>query len=180
MLPRSLKRLAQGPNPSLTGPMSRLPTARRFACVLVVLSAAAPRLALAEQPSNLDLKPGQEITFPVTVADGRITLGPPRLTKPGAAQPKDGEVTVAVVKHGLSPYADLTATEKTQSPVDFVATGLIGDIKIDEIVVCGRLDAQAIARIASGAWRVSLNRFSVRPSGDAPPTAGEGGLGCQR
>src|SRR5208283_1743709 len=179
MLPRSLKRPAQGPNPSLTGPMSRLPTARRFSCVLVVLSAAAPRLALAEQPSNLDLKPGQEITFPVTVADGRITLGPPRLTKPGAAQPKDGEVTVAVVKHGLSPYADLTVTEKTSQPVDFVATGLIGDIKIDEIVVCGRLDAPAVARIASGSWRVSLNRFAVRAIAGAP-TAGEGGLGCPR
>ena len=161
--------------------MSRLPTARGFACVLAVLSAAAPPLALAEQPGlSLDLKPGQEITFLVTVANGRVTLGAPRLTKPGAAQPKDGEVTVGVVKHGLSPYADLTATEKTPNPVDFVATGLIGDIKIDEIVVCGRLDAPAIARIASGAWRVSLNRFSARPGGDPPAPSSEGVPGCPK
>jgi len=130
------------------------------------LLAAIPRAAAGEQPApSLDLKPGQEMTFAVTVADGRVALGPPRLTKPGAAAPKDGEVTVGVVKRGLSPYADLTASEKTPDQVDFVATGLIGDIKIDEVVVCGRLDAPATALIASGAWRISLNRFSVRPNG---------------
>ena len=135
--------------------------------------------ALADQPSpRLDLKPGQEIAFAVTVADGRVSLGPARPVKPGGAEPKEGEIAVAVVKHGLSPYADLTATEKTSQPVDFVATGLIGDIKIDEIVVCGRLDAPAIARIASGSWRVSLNRFAVRPKAGAPTS--EGGLGCPR
>ena len=132
----------------------------------VGLAAATPLAAPAQQPAPiLDLKPGQEVTFAVTVADGRVELGTARLSKPGGAQPKDGEITVSVVKHGLSPYADLTATEKTSDPVDFVATGLIGDIKIDEIVVCGRLDAPATARIGSGSWRVSLNRFSVRPSG---------------
>jgi hypothetical protein len=137
---------------------------------------AAP--ALAERPAaGLDLKPGQEITFAATVADGRIVVGPPRVSKPGSAVPKEGEITVAMVKHGLSPFADLTATERTPVPVDFVATGLIGDIKIDEIVVCGRLDAPATGRIASGAWRVSLNRFAVRKSAGA---TGEGGLGCPR
>ncbi len=70
-----------------------------------------------------------------------------------------------MVKHGLSPYADLTASEKTPAPVDFVATGLIGDIKIDEVVLCGRLDAPTTSRIASGSWRISLNRFSVRQEG---------------
>jgi len=70
-----------------------------------------------------------------------------------------------VVKHGLSPYAELTATEKTSEPVDFGATGLIGDIKIDEVVLCGQVDAPAKNRISSGSWRVSLNRFSVRQSG---------------
>ena len=70
-----------------------------------------------------------------------------------------------MVKHGLSPYAEITASEKTSEPVDFVATGLIGDIKIDEVVLCGQIDGPATNRIASGSWRVSLNRFSIRQSG---------------
>ena len=96
-----------------------------------------------------------------------------------AVDPKDGEIAVAVVRRGLSPYAELTAIEKTPAPVDFVATGLIGDIKIDEVVVCGRLDAPTIGRIASGAWRVSLSRFTVHPEGDAKPAV-VGDLGCPR
>jgi hypothetical protein len=128
-------------------------------------SAAFPGLGPAQNPGAVDLKPGQEVTVPVTIADGRVTLGAARVSRPGTAQPKNGEVAVSVVKHGLSPYADLTASEKTSEPVDFVATGLVGGIKIDEVVICGRLDAPARNRIASGAWRVSLNRFSVRQSG---------------
>jgi hypothetical protein len=142
-------------------------SAQTFVRVLsACLAAALPHPAPAQEAGpSLALKPDQETTFTVTVADGRVALGPARLSKPGGAHPKDGEVTVSVIKHGLSPYADVTATEKTPDPVDFVATGLIGDIKIDEIVICGRLDAPATGRIASGSWRVSLNRFSVRPSG---------------
>jgi hypothetical protein len=147
----------------------RLSVARVVALAAAAgLAGVAPRGACAQPLGpSLELKPGQETTFAAAIADGRVALGPARLSKPGAAQPKDGEITVAVVKRGLSPYADLTATEKTSDPVDFVATALIGDIKIDEIVVCGRLDAPATARIASGAWRVSLNRFSVRPNGES-------------
>ena len=142
--------------------LSLAPFALALAAAVLTASSSAP----AQQPGpSLDLKPGQELTFAVTSADGRVTLGAARASKPGGAAPKDGEVAVSVVRRGLSPYADLTATEKTADPVDFVATGLIGDIKIDEIVVCGRLDAPATARIASGAWRVSLNRFALRPSG---------------
>ena len=144
----------------------------------VDLAAGAARLASAEPSGqSLELKPDQEVVFAVSV--GKIGLGSGRLEKPGAAAPKDGEIAVGIVKHGLSPYADLTATEKTSAPVDFVATGLIGDIKIDEVVVCGRLDAPATARIASGAWRVSLNRFAVRTT-EASATPGEGGLPCPR
>ena len=140
-------------------------------------SGAAPAQAAA---ATVDLKPGQEVTFPVAVADGRVTLGAARASKPGTAQPKDGEITVSFVKHGLSPYADLTATEKTSDPVDFVATGLIGDIKIDEVVICGRLDAPASNRIASGSWRVSLNRFSVRQGGQEAPAKTEDVLRCPK
>jgi hypothetical protein len=162
---------------------SRMPILR--AGVPLALAAgivASPsRCASAEAAASaFDLKPGQEMTFAALASEGRVTLGLPRLTKPGTAQPKEGEIAVALVKHGLSPYADLTATEKTSKPIDFVATGLIGDIKIDEIVACGRLDAPATARIASGVWRVSLNSFAVHPGGDPSATAGEGGLGCPK
>ena len=151
-----------------------------FASSVVVLSAANPLAPRAQQVGpSLILKANQEIVFAVSVANGKIGLGPWRLEKPGAGAPKDGEITVGIVKHGLSPYADLTATEKTSAPVDFVATGLIGDIKIDEVVVCGRLDAPATAHIASGVWRVSLNRFAVHAA-EASTTRGEGGLPCPR
>ena len=116
---------------------------------------------------TVDLRPGREVTFPVTIVDGRVTLGPARASKPGTAEPKGGEITVSVVKHGLSPYADLTATENTPAPVDFIATGLIGNIKIDEVRLCGRLDAPSSTRIASGSWRISLNRFAVGQGGQA-------------
>jgi hypothetical protein len=162
----------------------------RILCPRAALSALSALLAAASScgaaPDQdlgpaLDLKPGQEIAVPVAVAGGRVTLGRPRLSRPGAVQPKEGEIVVSVIKHGLSPYADLAATEKTAEPVDFVATGLIGDIKIDEVVLCGRLDGPATARIASGSWRVSLNRFSVRPNGqEAPAATGEGGLRCPK
>ena len=131
---------------------------------LFALAVPADTRAQALGPA-LDLRPNQEITFPVAIADGRVTLGPARASKPGSAQPRDGEITVALVKHGLAPYADLTAREKTSEPVDFIATGLVGNIKIDEVRLCGRLEAPATNRIGSGSWRVSLNRFSIRQSG---------------
>ncbi len=113
---------------------------------------------------HVDVKPGQAVEIPVTIAGGAVTLGRPRRLAPGA-EPGDGEIVVAVVKHGLAPYAELTAKEKTPEPIDFVATGLIGDIKIDEIKVCGQLFGPARGRIASGSWRVSLNSFAVRADG---------------
>jgi hypothetical protein len=148
--------------------MRRIPGAKTVAWVGAVLFASAALSAARPAKDDgltVDLKPGQELTFSVAVADGRVTLGPARLSKPGTAEPKQGEITVSLVKHGLSPYAELTAAEKTSELVDFVATGLIGDIKIDEVVLCGQVDAPAKNRISSGSWRVSLNRFSVRQSG---------------
>ncbi len=110
---------------------------------------------------TIDLRPGQEVTFPVAIVDGKVTPGPGHVSKPGAAAPKDGEITVGFIKQGLSPYAMLTATERTSAPVDFIAAGLIGNIKIDEVKLCGRLEAPSSTRIASGSWRIALSRFSV-------------------
>jgi hypothetical protein len=136
---------------------------RSAALASVAVALAAPCGAACAQAVGpaVDLRPGQEVTIPVTIADGKVTPGPARVSRPGAAKPKDGEITVGFVKQGLSPYAMLTATEKTPAPVDFIATGLIGDIKIDEVKLCGRLDATSSTRIASGSWRVALSRFSV-------------------
>ena len=55
----------------------------------------------------------------------------------------------------------LSANEKTSAPIDFIAAGLIGNIKIDEVKLCGRLEAPSSTRIASGSWRIALGRFSV-------------------
>ena len=35
-----------------------------------------------------NLHPGQELTFAVKVADGKVALGPPRASKLGAAHPR--------------------------------------------------------------------------------------------
>jgi hypothetical protein len=147
--------------------MRRTVAARAALTVGAVLFAVGSSEAKPTQgpATTVDLKPGQELTFSVALADGRVALGPARASRPGTAQPKDGEITVSMVKHGLSPYAELTASEKTSQPVDFVATGLIGDIKIDEVVLCGQIAGPATNRIASGSWRVSLNHFSIRQSG---------------
>jgi len=140
--------------------MPRILTPGALTLAAVLACPGGPAVAQALGPT-IDLRPGQEVTIPITIVDGKVTPGPARLSKQGAASPKDGEITVAVVKQGLSPYAALTVTEKTSAPVDFIATGLVGNIKIDEVKVCGRLGAPSATRIASGSWRVSLSRFSV-------------------
>jgi hypothetical protein len=133
---------------------------RRAFAVLIL--AAAPAAAQESGPA-INLKIGQSATLPATIADGVVRLGLPRIEK--GAEPKDGEIVVSVARNGLSPYADVIVSEKTAQPVDFVATGLIGDIKIDEIKICGRLDAPVRTRIASGSWRVALKSFAVLPDG---------------
>ena len=93
----------------------------------------------------------------------------PRQSKLGTAQPKEGEITV-----GLTPgdkktlYSQVLVTEKTSVPIDFVATGLIGEIKIDERVICGRLDQPTSIHIGSVSWRVRLNSFEVGKGGPCP------------
>jgi hypothetical protein len=115
---------------------------------------------------SFSLKAGEEVTLPITIQDQRVVLGVPRQSKLGTAQPKDGEITV-----GLTPgdkktlYSQVLVTEKTAVPIDFVATGLIGEIKIDERVICGRLDQPTSVHIGSVSWRVSLNTFEVGKGG---------------
>ena len=125
---------------------------------------AAP--AVDGNAQSFSLKAGQEVTLPVAIQGDRVILGAARPSKLGAAQPRDGEITV-----GLTPgdkktlYSQVIVTEKTAVPIDFVATGLIGEIKIDERVICGRLDQPTSVHIGSVSWRVSLNTFEVGKGG---------------
>jgi hypothetical protein len=114
---------------------------------------------------RLDLRAGQELTFSVTVTDGKVTIGAPRSSSLGAAQPKDGEMTVGLTARDKTLYEQVLVTEKTAVPIDFLATGLIGGTKIDEAVLCGRLDAPTSAHIGAVSWRVRLQDFEVRKSG---------------
>lgn len=129
----------------------------------LLFAVVAPPAAVAANAgaSTFDLHAGQELTIPVTIVDGRVVLGAARASKLGAAQPKDGEITVGLAPQKGTLYDTVTAREKTAAPVDFVATGLIGSIKIDEAVICGRLDGPSAARIGSVSWRVSLREFEI-------------------
>jgi hypothetical protein len=125
---------------------------------------AAP--AAKEPAQSYSLKAGEEVTLPITVEGQRVVLGTPRASKLGTAQPRDGEITV-----GLTPrdkgtfYEHVLVTEKTPVPIDFVATGFVGEIKIDERILCGRLDQPTSVHIGSTSWRVSLNSFEVGKGG---------------
>jgi len=129
-----------------------------------LLSIAPFVLALATAradpgPRTIDLKPGQEVTFSAAIVDGRVTLGPARVSKIGTVEPKEGEITVGVAPKVKPFYAELRAREKTAAAIDFVATGNVGGTKIDEIVLCGRLDAPIAKLISNSAWSISLNSF---------------------
>ncbi len=128
---------------------------------LLVLGLAAATVATPAPVTSVSLKAGQEVTLPVTITDGHVVLGAPVISKLGDARPKDGEITIGLTPGDKTLYSQVTVTEKTPVPVDFVATGLIGEIKIDERVLCGRLDQPTSVHIGSVSWRVSMNSFEV-------------------
>ena len=140
-----------------------------FAALFLTAVGARAAPAAGGPAQSFSLKAGQEVTLPITIEGQRVILGVPRQSKLGTAQPKDGEITV-----GLTPgdkktlYSQVLVTEKTSVPIDFVATGLIGEIKIDERVICGRLDQPTSIHIGSVSWRVQLNSFEVGKGGPCP------------
>ena len=157
----SQKRRAAGMN---TRRLSLLAPALGVVALVGGSAGAAPAAKVAAPSYNLRV--GQELTFPASIVDGKVVLGPPHLSKLGAATPGTGEITV-----GLTPadkgtlYAHIVAVEKTAVPIDFVATGLIGSVKIDERVVCGRLENPISAHIGSVSWVVALRDFEVGKGG---------------
>jgi hypothetical protein len=150
-------------SPSLEGSAARAGARVALICALLAPGAAA---SAEDGQQAFDLHSGQELTFAVTIDGAKAALGKPRVSRFGTAQPKDGEMTV-----GLGPRdaktlrEDVIVTEKTPVPIDFLATGLIGGTKIDEAVLCGRLDAPASAHIGAVSWRVRLHAFEVRRDG---------------
>ena len=115
-----------------------------------------------------DVKPGTELTIPIAIVDGKAVAGVPRLAELGASPPKDGEITVGLDRIKGEFYNQITVTEKTAQPIDFLVTALNGGTKIDETEICGRLDAPILARVGSAAWRFWVNGFEI----------GKGGADC--
>jgi hypothetical protein len=127
------------------------------AVLLLALGARAAEL----KPKPLVLKGGQEVTFALTVVGGVATVGPAVLGKLGASQAKDGEIVVGLTPRDKDLYSQVMVTEKTLVPVDFVATGHIGEIVIDERVICGHLGAPFQQHIGGVSWTVVLHDFTV-------------------
>jgi hypothetical protein len=133
-----------------------------FLCVFASLSAFGAETG----DQGFELRAGQEFTFAVTVAsDGKVTIGAPHPSKLGAAQPKAGEITVGLTPKDKTLYEQVTVTEKTSVPINFLATGLVGGTKIDEAVLCGRLDAPFSARIGAMSWKVRVHDFEAAKEG---------------
>ena len=127
---------------------------------LALLLAAGVAVA-APKPVKLELKAGQAVAFPASIVEGKVVLGPARLGAFGKLEPGPGEIAVGLSPRGKDLYDQLLVVEKTMAPVDFLATGLIGEIKIDERDIHGKLDAPVTQRIGATAWTVWLNGFEV-------------------
>jgi hypothetical protein len=131
----------------------------------------APRHAarVEQKPAPFDVKPETELTIPISIVDGKVVTGVPRLAKLGASPPKDGEITVGLERQTGTLYNQITVTERTAQPINFLVTGLNGGTKIDEAEICGRLDAPIVAHIGSVPWRFWVNGFEI----------GKGGGNCE-
>ena len=131
--------------------------------------AALRRAAIPQQALHpFDVKPGTELTIPISIVDGKVVAGVPRLATLGAGKPADGEITVGLDRIKGEFYNQITVTEKTAQPINFLVTALNGGTKIDETEICGRPDAPILARVGSTAWRFSVNGFEI----------GKGGADC--
>jgi len=141
--------------------MATLVTRACAAALPLLLVAPCSAGGLPQQPTPFDLKPGQELTIPISIVDGHVTTGAPRASKLGASQPQDGEITVGLERQQGTLYNQIAVVEKTAQPINFLVTGLNGGVKIDETEICGRLDAPLKAHIGSVPWRFWLNGFEV-------------------
>ena len=74
-------------------------------------------------------------------------------------------MTVGLSGRDNTLHEQVILTEKTPVPIDFLATGLVGGTKIDEAVLCGRIEAPTSAHIGAVSWRVSVHAFEARKAG---------------
>ena len=150
----------------------RSPSPRRATPCGATSRRATPRSAPPQQtPRPFDVKPGTELTIPISIVDGKVVAGVPRARQARREPPKDGEITVGLDRIKGELYNQITVTEKTAQPINFLVTGLNGGTKIDETEICGRLDAPTLARIGSVPWRFWVNGFEVGKGGDCNSTA---------
>ena len=130
--------------------------------LISLLAAAGVALAAPQpKPEKLTLKAGQALTFPAKIEGGKVVLGSARRGVYGKMEPQAGEMTVGLSPRDKDLYDHLVVVEKTAAPIDFVATGLIGEIKIDERVVNGALGAPVTQRIGGTSWTVWLHEFEA-------------------
>jgi len=141
------------------------PSPAALGAILLSLLASGAALGAGSDEPAFNLHPGQELTFAVKIADGKVTLGPPRPSKLGAARPGSGEMTIGLSQRDATLHEQVTVTEKTPVAIDFLATALVGATKIDEAVLCGRLDAPSSAHIGAISKRVSVHAFEARKDG---------------
>ena len=127
----------------------------------LLVAAGVAVAAPAPKSVKLVLKAGPAVSFPASVVEGKVVLGPARLGRFGEMLPGDGEITVGLSPKDKTLYENVVVVERTAKPIDFLATGLIGEIKIDERVLHGRLDAPVTQRIGATSWTVWLNGFEV-------------------
>ena len=140
-------------------------TVATLGAVLFGLFAAGAAFGAGSEEQAFNLRPGEELTFAVKIADGKVMLGKPRTARLGTAQTASGEISVGLSQRDASLHEQVTVTEKTAVPIDFLATALVGETKIDEAVLCGRLDAPSSAHIGAISRRVSVHAFEARKDG---------------
>ena len=127
--------------------------------VFVALAFAVPASAAPPPKNPFVLKAGQQLIFSATVADGRLTIGAPRLVKLGEVGPAEGEIAVGLTPKDKELYSQVVVTEKTSAPVGFIATGHIGEIVIDEREIHGKTGETFQQRIGGVSWTVELHDF---------------------
>ena len=140
---------------------------RRAALLSTLIAAAIGSGGAQAAPSKnaFALKAGQQLIFSASVTDGKVTVGTPRLVKLGAEEPKDGEISVGLTPKDKELYSQVIVTEKTSVPIDFVATGHIGEIVIDEREIHGQLGAPFQQHIGGVSWTVELHEFTPAAAG---------------
>jgi hypothetical protein len=110
---------------------------------------------------KLVLKTGQALAVAVKIEGGKVALGAARMGRYGELTPAEGEIAVGISPKDKDLYENVVVLEKTSAPVDFLASGMVGEIKIDERDIKGKLGETITQRIGATSWTVWLHEFEV-------------------